>query len=189
MIVRVALLDELTPAVAAWIADINPGAKRALIKAGTLIRRRALQNIQATFRRTGENRTELGTPGKKARRSGVRGGAAMRGLRMRFDVSATIPSVRVWHGSGILAAHELGSTIPPATLKPDTRRVLGWGGPPGGKQTEFSRGHRRRAFTLPRRPTLIPAYEANATAVLELIENEYEKVLNPPSVTVRVVRT
>jgi hypothetical protein len=168
MITRVGLVDGLTPAVAAWLQDLNPAAGRALLKAGRVIRRAALLNVRAEFRRTGQNRTGVG----------------QRGIKVRQDQAAGIRSVRVWHGSGILAAHELGSTIPAITIRPTSRRVLAWGGPRGGPHTHFSRVLSRRAFTLPRRPTLGPAYQANASAVLTLLEAEYQKVLNlaPPAV-------
>jgi hypothetical protein len=161
MLTRVGLVDGLTPAVAAWLKDLNPAAGRALLKAGRLIRRTAVGNVRASFQRTGLNRTLTG----------------QRGIKIRADQAAGIRTVRVWHGSGILAAHELGSTIPPTTLRPVSRRVLAWGGPPGGPHTQFSRGHTRRAFTLRTRPTLTPAYQAQAGAVLTLLEAEYAKVL------------
>ena len=99
MIVRVGLVDGLTPAVAAWLKDLNPGASRALLKAGRLIRRAAVLNVRTQFRRTGQNRT----------------GTGQRCIKVRGDQAAGVRSVRVWHGSGILAAHELGSTVPPIT--------------------------------------------------------------------------
>lgn len=164
MITRVGLIDGLTPAVAAWLKDLNPAASRALLKAGRVIRRAAVQNVQASFRRTGRTRT----------------GTGQRMIKVRADQAAGIRTVRIWHGSGILAAHELGSTVPPATL----RRVLAWGGPPGGPHTQFRRVATRRSYTLRRRPTLTPAYEANAAAVLTILEAEYATVLAqaPPEV-------
>jgi hypothetical protein len=167
MITRVGLIDGLTPAVAAWLQDLNPAAGRALLKAGRVIRRAALLNVRAMFRRSGFDRT----------------GGSSRRIKIRQDKSAGIRTVRVWHGSGILAAHELGSTIPAITLRPTTKRVLAWGGTPGHRE-HFSRIVSRRAFTLPRRPTLLPAYETNASAVLTLLEEEYQRVLNqaPPAV-------
>ena len=167
MITRVGLVDELTPAVAAWIQDLNPAAGRALVKGGRLIRRAAVRNVQAMFQRTGGNRTLVG----------------MRGIKVRLDQAAGIHTARVWHGSGILAAHELGSTIPPTTLRPVSRRVLGWGGTPG-KRERFARVIHRRAFTLRKRRTLLPAYEANVHAVTDLLEAEYAKVLalTPPAI-------
>jgi hypothetical protein len=158
---RIGILDELTPAVAAWLQDMNPAAGRALLKAGRVIRRAAVLNVRAMFRRTGKNRTLTG----------------QRGIKVRADKSASIRTVRVWHGSGILAAHELGSTVPPTTIRPVSRRVLGWGGPPGGPHTHFSRVVTRRGFTLRRRPTLVPAYTQASASVLELLEAEYAKVL------------
>lgn len=168
MITRVGLVDGLTPAVAAWLKDLNPASSRALVKAGRVIRRAAVLNVRAQFKRTGQQRT----------------GTGQRGIKLRADQAAGIRTVRIWHGSGILAAHELGSTVPPATIRPTTRRVLAWGGPRGGPHTHFARVLTRRAFTLPRRPTLLPAYEANASAVLTLLEAEYQTVLNqaPPAV-------
>ncbi len=168
MITRIGIVDGLTPAVAAWLKDLNPAAGRALMKGGRLIRRTAVANIVAAFRRTGRNRT--------------RGG--QRGIRMRMDQSAGIRTLRIWHGSGILAAHELGSSIPAMTVRPRTRRVLAWGGPPGGPHTNFAREVTRRGFTLRRRPTLTPAYTAQAAAVLALLETEYQTLLNtaPPAV-------
>lgn len=168
MLTRVALLNGLTPAVAAWLKDLNPASGRALLKAGRLIRKAAVANVTARFRRTGRNRT----------------GRGQRGIRLRLDQSAGIRTVRIWHGSGILAAHELGSTIPPTTLRPVRRRVLAWGGPPGGPHTAFATLVTRRAFTLRQRPTLIPAYQANADAILQTLEQEYAKVLAqaPPAV-------
>ena len=158
----------LTPAVAAWLKDLNPASGRALVKAGRVIRKAAVVNVRAAFRRTGQNRTLTG----------------QRGIKLRQDQAAGIRTVRVWHGSGILAAHELGSTVPPATIRPRGRRVLAWGGPRGGPHTHFARVLTRRAFTLPRRPTLTPAYEANANVVVQLLEAEYQKVLAlaPPAV-------
>ena len=161
MITRVALVDEVTPAVAAWIQDLNPAAGRALLKGGRLIRRAAVQNVQAMFKRTGRNRTLTG----------------QRGIKVRQDQSAGIRVVRVWHGMGILAAHELGSTIPPTIIRPKNRRVLAWGGV-GRQHTHFRTGEwQRRSFTLRKRRTLEPAYQANQHAVLELLEAEYEKLL------------
>lgn len=166
MLTRIGLLDGLTPAVAAWLKDLNPAAGRALLKSGRLIRRTAVANVRAAFRRTGKHRTFGG----------------QRGIRMRLDQQAGIRTLRIWHGSGVLAAHELGSTVPPATIRPVRRRVLAWGGPPGGPHTHFSRVVQRRGFTLRRRPTLIPAYDANAAAVLQLLETEYQALLDtaPP---------
>jgi hypothetical protein len=125
-------------------------------------------NVRAAFRRTGRNRTHGG----------------QRGIRMRLDTSAGIRTLKIWHGSGILAAQELGSTIPAMTVRPRTRRVLAWGGPPGGPHTNFAREVTRRGFTLRRRPTLTPAYQAEAAHVLQILEAEYQKVLNlaPPAV-------
>ena len=167
MITRIGLIDGLTPAVAAWLKDLNPAASRALLKAGRVIRRAALLNVRAQFKRTGQSRT----------------GTGHRGIKIRADQAASIRTVRVWHGSGILAAHELGSTVPGITIRPTSRRVLAWGGPRGGPHTHFARVLTRRAFTLPRRPTLLPAYEANASAVLTLLEAEYQKVIDvaPPA--------
>jgi hypothetical protein len=172
MLTRVAVIDELTPAAAAWVKDLNPASGRALIKSARLIRRTALQNIQATFKRTGRNRT--GTRGSQ------RGG--QRGLKIRTDQQAGIRTVRIWHGSGILAAQELGSTVPPVTIRPVKGKVLGWGGPPG-EYTRFARFVHRRGFTLRRRATLEPAYETQAAAVIEDLEQEYQKVLDtvPPA--------
>jgi hypothetical protein len=161
MLTRIALLDELTPAVAAWLKDLNPAAGRALLKAGRVIRKQAVANVRTTFRRTGRNRT----------------GQGQRGIRMRLDQSAGIRTVRIWHGSGILAAHELGSTIPPTTLRPIRRRVLAWGGPPGGPHTHFAMVITRRGFTLRKRATLFPAYQAQAQAVLDTVEAEYAALL------------
>lgn len=167
MITRVGILDELTPAVAAWLQDLNPAAGRALLKAGRVIRRAAVLNVRAMFKRTGFDRT---------------GGTARR-IKIRQDKAAGLRTVRIWHGSGILAAHELGSTIPAITLRPTTKRVLAWGGTPTARE-HFSRIVSRRSFTLPRRPTLLPAYQTNASAVLTLLEEEYQRVLNqaPPEV-------
>jgi hypothetical protein len=161
VITRVGLVDELTPAVAAWIKDLNPAAGRALLKAGRVIRRAALVNVRGMFNRTGRRRTEP---------------TAQRGLRLRMDQAAGLRTVRVWHGSGILAAHELGSTIPPITLRPVSRRALAWGGT-ADRRERFARVIHRRGFTLRKRRTLEPAYLANASAVLDLLEEEYEKVL------------
>jgi hypothetical protein len=160
MITQVGLIDGLTPAVAAWLKDLNPAAGRALLKAGRLIRRDAVRNVNAMFQRTGRNRTLAG----------------VRGIKVRRDQAAGVHTVRIWHGSGILAAHELGATIPPVTIKPMTRRVLGWGGTPA-KRLHFAREVQRRSFTLRKRRTLEPAYLANTHAVLDLLEAEYEKVL------------
>ena len=161
MITRVALVDEVTPAVAAWIQDLNPAAGRALLRAGRVIRRAAIKNVRAMFKRTGRNRTLEG----------------MRGIKVREDRAAGIRVVRVWHGMGLLAAQELGATIPPTTIRPKTMRVLGWGGV-GRQHTHFRTGEfQRRSFTLRKRRTLEPAYYANLHAVPELLEAEYEKLL------------
>jgi hypothetical protein len=167
MITRVGLIDGLTPAVAAWLKDLNPGATRALMKAGRLIRRAAVLNVRTQFKRTGQSRT----------------GTGQRGIKVRGDQAAGLRVVRIWHSQGILAAHELGSTVPPVTIRPTRGRVLAWGGPRGGPHTGFARVVSRRAFTLPRRPTLLPAYETNAGAVLQLLEAEYQKLLDtaPPA--------
>lgn len=168
MLTRVAILDGLTPAVAAWLQDLAPAAGRALLKGGRLIRRTAVANVRSAFRRTGSNRT----------------GGGPRGIRMRLDKSASLLTLRIWHGSGILAAHELGSTVSAADIRPVRRRVLAWGGPPGGPHTHFARSARRPAFTLRRRATLQPAYPPNAQAVLDVLEAEYAKLLAaaPPAV-------
>jgi hypothetical protein len=160
VITQVGLIDGLTPAVAAWLQDLNPASGRALLKAGRLIRRDAVRNVNAMFRRTGKNRTLTG----------------VRGIKVRRDQAAGVHTVRIWHGSGILAAHELGATIPPVTIRPVTRRVLGWGGTPG-QRLHFAREVQRRSFTLRKRRTLEPAYLANTHAVLDLLEAEYAKVL------------
>lgn len=166
MVTRVGLVDGLTPAVAAWLKDLNPAAGRALLKAGRLIRREAVKNVGAMFRRTGRNRTFGGS----------------RGIKVRQDQAAGIRTVRVWHGSGILAAHELGSTIPALTIKPRNHRVLAWGGTPGARE-HFARVVSRRSFTLRKRRTLEPAYLAQASAVLDLLEAEYQALLDmaPPA--------
>jgi hypothetical protein len=169
MLTRVTVLDGLTPAAAAWVKDLNPASGRALAKDARLIRRTALQNIQATFRRTGRNRT----------------GRGQRGLKIRMDQQAGIRTVRIWHGSGILAAQELGSTVPPVTIRRTglgKHAVLGWGGPPG-EYTRFARFVHRRGFTLRRRATLEPAYQTQAAAVIAGLETEYQKVLDtvPPA--------
>jgi hypothetical protein len=161
VITRIAILDELTPAVSAWLTDLNPASRRALMKGGRLVRRAALRNITAMFKRTGRQRT----------------GTGMRGLKVRGDVQAGIATVRVWHGQGLLAAHELGSTIPPTTIRPRAKRVLGWGGT-AAKHTEFSRVITRRGFTLRRRATLEPAYRANAETIIELMNTEYQTLLD-----------
>lgn len=161
MITRVAVLDGVSPAVAAWLTDLNPGSRRTLLKAGRLIRESAKDVARASFGRSGRNRVLKGSYG----------------IKLKESRDAGVPAVRIWHGSGILAAHELGSTIPAATMAPTRRRVLAWGGPVGGPHTHFSRGHRRRAFTLRRRPTLEPAYTQNAAAVLQLLEQEYARIL------------
>jgi hypothetical protein len=168
MLTRVGILDALTPAVAAWLQDMNPGSARALRRAGLLIRRAAVANIRGAFRRTGRNRTFGG----------------QRGVKLRLDQSGGIRTLRIWHSSGILAAHELGSTVPAVTIRPTGKRVLAWGGPPGGPHTQFARVIHRRGFTLRRRPTLGPAYASNASAVYEFLEAEYQRVLNqaPPAV-------
>jgi hypothetical protein len=167
VITRVALVDEVTPAVGAWIQDLNPAAGRALMKAGRVIRRQAVRNIQGMFQRTGLRHTELRN----------------RGVRIRMDQAASLRTVRIWHGSGILAAHELGATIPAITINTVNRRVLGWGGTPQ-KRERFAAVVHRRAFTLRKRRTLEPAYLANAARVVDLLEEEYEKVLAlaPPAV-------
>jgi len=166
MLTRVTVLDGLTPAAAAWVKDLNPASGRALLQGARLIRRTAVQNIQATFKRTGRNRT----------------GRGQRGLKIRSDQQAGIRTVRIWHGSGILAAQELGSTVPPVTIRPVKGHVLGWGGPPG-EFTRFARFVHRRGFTLRRRATLEPAYETQAVAVIAGLEAEYQKVLDtvPPA--------
>jgi hypothetical protein len=166
MLTRVTVLDGLTSAAAAWAKDLNPASGRALLQGARLIRRTAVQNIQATFKRTGRNRT----------------GRGQRGLKIRSDQQAGIRTVRIWHGSGILAAQELGSTVPPVTIRPVKGRVLGWGGPPG-EFTRFARFVHRRGFTLRRRATLGPAYETQAAAVIAGLEAEYQKVLDtvPPA--------
>jgi hypothetical protein len=166
MLTRVTVLDGLTPAAAAWVKDLNPASGRALLQGARLIRRTAVQNIQATFKRTGRNRT----------------GRGQRGLKIRSDQQAGIRTVRIWHGSGILAAQELGSTVPPVTIRPVKGRVLGWGGPPG-EYTRFARFVHRRGFTLRRRATLEPAYQTQAAAVIQTLEAEYQKVLDtvPPA--------
>jgi hypothetical protein len=159
-VISVGLIDGLTSAVAAWLTDLNPASGRALMKAGRLIRRNAVRNVNAMFRRTGRNRTLTG----------------MRGIKVRRDQAAGIQTVRIWHGSGILAAHELGATIPPMTIRPVTRRVLGWGGTPG-QRLHFAREVQRRSFTLRKRRTLEPAYLATTHGVPELLEAEYAKTL------------
>jgi hypothetical protein len=167
MITRVGLVDELTPAVAAWIQDLNPAAGRALGKAGRAIRKAAVRNVEAMFHRTGRNRTLAG----------------VRGIKVRLDQAAGIRTVRIWHGMGILAAHELGSTVPAITIRPKNRRILGWGGTPAQRES-FAPIVERRAFTLRKRRTLEPAYLANTHLVYDLLEEEYAKVLAlaPPAV-------
>jgi hypothetical protein len=160
VITRVGILDELTPAVAAWQQDLNPAAGRALLRWGRLMRRQAVRNVNAMFQRTGRNRTLTG----------------VRGIKVRQDQAAGIRTVRIWHGSGILAAHELGATIPPVTIRPVTRRVLGWGGTPA-QRLHFAREVQRRSFTLRKRRTLEPAYLATASAGVDLLEEEYAKLL------------
>ena len=105
-----------------------------------------------------------------------------RGIRIKLDQAAGLRTVRIWHGSGILAAHELGASIPPTTIRPVNRRVLGWGGTPA-KRESFAAIVNRRGFTLRKRRTLEPAYYAQANAVLEILEAEYQKVLDtvPPA--------
>lgn len=167
-LIQVGILDGLTPAVQRWVTDLNPGSRRALMDAGRRVADSARDYARSTFRRTGRNRVLKGDYGIKVAESRAAG----------------IPAVRIWHSSGLLAAHELGSTIPAATLAPTRKRVLAWGGPPGGPHTHFSRGHSRRAFTLRRRPTLEPAYEYNAETVLQILEREYQAILDqaPPAV-------
>ena len=162
--IRVAILDEVTPAAALWLKDLNPASGRALLHAAYLIRKTAVQNIQASFKRTGRNRT----------------GGGQRGLKVRMDQQGGIRTVRIWHGSGILAAHELGSTVPARTFPPRRRLVLGKAGV--GRIVERP-GYTVRGFTLRRRATLEPAYQAQAEAVIRLLDDEYQKVFDtvPPA--------
>ena len=154
MITRIGILDELTPAVAAWQAGISPGARRALLQGARLVRATALQNIRTLFRRTGRNRT----------------GKGQRGLKIRADQQGGISTVRIWQSSGILAAQELGSRVPDAVI----RQRHG---------TPLRKAIFRPGFTLPRRPFLEPAYRAQAGAIIAGLEAEYARLLatTPPA--------
>jgi hypothetical protein len=167
--VRVGITENVTPALKAWLEGTAPAAGRALLKSARLIRTQALQNIRSTFKRTGRNRT----------------GGGMRGLRLKSDQSAGIRTVRLWHGSGLLAAHELGSAVPGATIRPRRVRVLRWTNRDG--TVGYARQITRSGFTLKRRPTLVPAYTAMADKIVPLLEAEYQALLDKAPESLRSV--
>jgi hypothetical protein len=161
MRISLAIVDQVRPAVAAWLQGMSPTAVAALRGATRLITHAAVRHAQAQLRR----------------RTGKRAPLAVRSLGTQIQSRlGGHPFALIWWRRGILAAHEIGATVPPAALRPRNRKVLAWGGPPGGPHTHFSRGHRRGGFTLRKRPMLEPAYREQEAAVLALFDAEYQKV-------------
>jgi hypothetical protein len=161
MRISLAIVDQVRPAVAAWLKEMTPTGLSVLRRASNLLARGAVANMPRQLRR----------------RTGPRLPFERRAVRVRIERRVGgHPFASISWAFGIAAALELGATIPAVTLRPWRRTVLAWGGPPGGKQhTAFSRGHTRPAFTLRRRPMLEPAYQQNEAAVLAMFDEAYEK--------------
>jgi len=163
-LIHVGVLDDLTPTLAQWLTDWSPAAQRALRRFGRLVRTSANANLNAMLGRSGRNRTS---------HKGGRG--AVFSVR---QIAGQGGSLWIWPPSGILAAHELGATIPGGEIRPTRRQVLAWGGPPGGPHTHFAPVVRRAARTLRRRPWLSRAYATHQAALPAILEAEYQQALN-----------
>jgi len=123
-----------------------------------------LQNLAGSgLGRTGRNRTTR------------RGGPIGRATRVLARASG---SLWLWHRT-ILAAHEVGATLPAVTLRPQRQRVLGWGGI-GTVHTHFAREVHLPARRLRRRPMLATAYATHAGELSAILEAEYQKALSGP---------
>lgn len=155
------IVDHVRPAVAAWLEAMTPTALSALRKGSNVIARASVANMPRQLRR----------------RTGQRLPFERRAIRVRIERRVGgHPFAAISWAFGIAAALELGATIPPAPIRPWRRKVLAWGGPPGGPHTAFARQVHRPAFTLRKRPMLEPAYQQNEAEVLALFDAEYQKV-------------
>lgn len=167
-----ALTDHLRPAVAEWLTAMTPTGVAALRSATTLIRRRTVGHMRAQLRRRTGKRAPLRASSVGTKVDRMTGGH---------------PYALLWFKRGILAAHELGSTIPGGVERPRQKKILAWGGPPGGPHTHFARAVSRPTRTLRRRPMLVPAYQQSEAEVLALLDAAYQQAFAEGS-TARAIR-
>ena len=176
---HVALTDGLSPAAKRWLEQMSPAALRGLRRIGGIVIRKARQNARTML----HQRTGIG----------------LRGIRLKVDARAGNPRVIIWPSAAkglgqrgrqaaTMAAHELGSAIPAATIRPKSRHgagirgpALGWGGPPGGPHARFARVVHRPGFRLPRRPWLSSALQETQGQFVPAIEAMYQAMLEKAS--------
>lgn len=160
MKLQVALVDELRPAVAEWLASMTPAGMAALRRASKIVVGRTVDHMRAQLHV----------------RTGRRAPLVARSLGVKIDRrTGGHPYATIWFRRGILAAHELGSTIPGGLVRPRRAKVLAWGGAPGARE-HFARSVMRPTRTLRRRPMLEPALRQSEAEILQEITSAYDEV-------------
>jgi hypothetical protein len=160
MVPKVAVFDSVSPQIRRWSEQLSPGVVRAWRRA--IIRGRL------------EARASMD------RFVGRRSGLGRRGVRARVRRTAAGLTAEIWPSVGYMAAHELGSTVPAATIRPTKAKVLAF---TVGGEKRFARVVHRPAFTLPRRPWATAAVPAVERAAVEALETEMAKVFDVPGFT------
>ena len=160
-----ALKDELRPEVIRWLEGLSATALRGLNRAAIRIRRQTVINMRAQLRR----------------RTGKRAPLVAESVRIKVERRlGAHPYAQLSFKRGILAAHELGSTIPGGVTRPRFKKILAWGGTPGGTDhIHFAREVHRPTRTLRRRPMLEPAYYTVEPEVLAFLDEEYQRTFAP----------
>jgi hypothetical protein len=160
MRISVALVDELRPAIAEWLAQMTPTGVAALRRASKIIVAHTVEQMQ----------------GALGHHSGKRAPKVAKSMGVQVDRrSGGHPFAMIWFKRGILAAHEIGATIPGGVERPREKKVMAWGGPPGGPHTHFAKTVTRRTRTLRRRPMLEPGYRRSEAEVLQELTSSYDE--------------